>query len=274
MTQELQTLTPEEVLRIHEVLVEDFGRTGDPISPPGVKSIALLESAVARQHVSHGQTLKYPDPLGSAATLVYGICCDHPFHNGNKRTALVAMLVHLDRNRLCVYRTKESELYGLLLQIASHTVGWRPDPRRPDKVPPRGRSDDEVKAIVEWLRPRVEKMVRGERPITFRQLRQSLGRFGFELDVHDGNSADLIKVVTHPPGFFGRSLKVERKRIGAVGYRDEGTEVAMKDIKYVRRLCKLAEVHGVDSPAFYDDYAIVDGFVNKYRTLLRRLART
>ena len=29
----------------------------------------------------------------------FGICCDHPFHNGNTRTALVTMLVHLDNNQ-------------------------------------------------------------------------------------------------------------------------------------------------------------------------------
>lgn len=274
MTQTLETLSPEEVLRIHEVLIEDFARSGDPISPPGVKSLALLESAVSRQHVGHGKVMKYPDPVSNAATLVYGICCDHPFHNGNKRTALVAMLVHLDRNRLCIYRTSVRELYDFLVQIASHTLGWRRDPRRPDKLPPRRRSDDEVKEIISWLSKRLEKMVRGERPITFRQLGQTLGRFGFLLETHTGNSADVLKVIEHPPTMFRRKRRIEHKRIGSIGYRDEGTEVAMKDLKNVRRLCKLSEEDGVDSAAFYDNYAVVDTFVNKYRTLLRRLART
>jgi len=76
--------------------VADFAGTGDPIAPPGVRSMTLLESAVSRQHTALGGRLKYADPVSSAATLLYGICSDHPFHNGNKRTALVAMLVHLD----------------------------------------------------------------------------------------------------------------------------------------------------------------------------------
>ena len=45
------------VLFIHEVLVRDFAFNGDPIDPPGIKSIALLESAVGRQFTGIGETL-------------------------------------------------------------------------------------------------------------------------------------------------------------------------------------------------------------------------
>lgn len=62
----------------------------------------LLESAVARQFVGFGGELKYPSPIYNAATLTYGITSNHPFHNGNKRAALVAMLCHLDKNSLIV----------------------------------------------------------------------------------------------------------------------------------------------------------------------------
>jgi prophage maintenance system killer protein len=103
----LATLTAEDVLTIHEYLINDFAATSDPISPPGVRSVALLESAVGRQHTGTGSTLKYPDPIDNAATLLYGVCLDHPFHNGNKRTALVAMLVHLDKNHLCLFNTSQ-----------------------------------------------------------------------------------------------------------------------------------------------------------------------
>jgi len=45
---ETRTLSVEDVLFIHEVLVRNFALNGDPIEPPGVKSLALLESAVGR----------------------------------------------------------------------------------------------------------------------------------------------------------------------------------------------------------------------------------
>ena len=102
---DLRTLSAEDVLQIHEILVADFQESGDPISPPGVRSVSLLQSAVGRQTTGIGSVLKYPDPIFNAATLLYGLCNDHPFHNGNKRTALVAALVHLDRNKFTLYDT-------------------------------------------------------------------------------------------------------------------------------------------------------------------------
>jgi death-on-curing protein len=72
-------LSTEDVMMIYRILVADFAKSPDPISPVGIRSVALLESAVGRQSTSLGSTLKYPDPISNAATLAYGICCDHPF---------------------------------------------------------------------------------------------------------------------------------------------------------------------------------------------------
>jgi death on curing protein len=268
-----ETLNVEDVLRIHRELVNDFARTGDPIGPMGVRTQGLLESAVNRQHTGHRDILKYPDPLSSAATLAYGVCCDHPFHNGNKRTALVAMLVHLDRNHLCILNTKESELYQLMLGIADHTLGLRLDPRRPDKVPSRRDPDDEVTSIKDWLKRRVAPLHRGERQITYRQLRQVLSRFGVSLEASRSNAVEVVKLVTVPGGLLRRA-RSEPRRLGTIGYRNEGTEVSFKDIKNLRRMCALTEEDGVDSDAFYDGADVIDAFINRYRTLLRRLAKT
>jgi death-on-curing protein len=114
-------LTNEEVLSIHGELVEDFIRSNDPIEPSGIKSHHLLESAVARQLTSLGGEMKYSDPVANAASLCYGVCSNHPFHNGNKRTALVSMLCHLDRNGLTLTESvTQSELYSFMLKVASH----------------------------------------------------------------------------------------------------------------------------------------------------------
>ncbi len=204
MTRSLATLTAEEVLRIHEILIADFARSQDPIFPPGVRSLALLESAVGRQLSGHAGWLKYADAIGNAATLVFGVCCDHPFHNGNKRTALVAMLAHLDRNDLCLYRTTKTELYQFMISIADHSIGLRLDPRRPDKVPGRRSADEEVAAIDGWLRRRVEKIRRGEKPISYRNLRQALTPLGFELGTIDSNSIEVLKVTVEKPTLLHR----------------------------------------------------------------------
>src|SRR5215472_1749929 len=94
----LSILNVAEVEAIHHALVRHFQESGDPITPAGVKDRALLESAVSRQVVGSTDNLKYREPRANAATLLYGLCMNHAFHNGNKRTALVGCLEHLDGN--------------------------------------------------------------------------------------------------------------------------------------------------------------------------------
>jgi death-on-curing protein len=267
-----EMLSADDVLRIHEFLVLDFTGTADPVAPAGLRSRALLESAVGRQFSGHGSVLKYPDPVANAATLAFGLCNDHPFLNGNKRTALVAMLVHLDKNHLCLHETNQNDLFRFMLDIANHSLGFRPDPRRPDKTAPRRPADDEVNEIRSWISERVHKVRRGERPVTFRQLRQILGRFGLTLDDPNNNGIGVFKTEVKR-GLFRRQT-TERRQIATIGYRDEGTEVSLKDLKHLRDICGLSEADGVDTDAFYKGTDVVDSFVNRYRTVLRRLAKT
>ena len=89
----IEMISMDDVIYIHERLVVDAQESDDPISPPGVKDHGLLESAISRQHAGYDGQLKYDDPIANAATLCYGICCNHALHNGNKRTALVSSYI-------------------------------------------------------------------------------------------------------------------------------------------------------------------------------------
>jgi len=62
----------------------------------GVRDEGLFESALARpRHLAHdGQ----PDLADLAAAYGFGLARNHPFVDGNKRTAFVAMELFLDRN--------------------------------------------------------------------------------------------------------------------------------------------------------------------------------
>lgn len=270
---DLRTLSCEDVIAIHEALIADFAATGDPIAPAGVRSMDLLQSALSRQHTALAGRLKYPDAVPNAATLLYGICCDHPFHNGNKRTAIVAMLVHLDDNKLSLYRTGQSDLYDMVLGVAAHTFGTRVDPRSRRKEPDRRPADEEVAAIARWMDDRAERVVRGERELSYRDLRRVLGRFGFYLENPKGNYIDVVKYEEKQIGMFRKQLRRVPKRIGSIAYPGDHTSIGIREIKRVRQMCRLSEGDGYDSAAFYDRFAVIDEFVNRYRTLLRRLAR-
>ncbi len=270
---DLRTVTAEDVLYVHDVLVSEFSATNDPISPPGVRSMDLLQSAVGRQHTSIGRVFKYPDPIDNASTLLYGICNDHPFHNGNKRTALVSMLVHLDKNKLALFDATQSELYALMLRVASHTL-IPPTPRRVRR-PRRVSSDDEVAVISKWLKTKVGSLRRGERNITYRELKRVLEEFGFQLENPTRNMIEVIKYeeeVTR--GLLGKRRVTVRRKFGNVPRPGDNSDIGINEIKRVREMCHLREEDGVDSDCFYTQTAMIDAFVNRYRTLLRKLART
>jgi death-on-curing protein len=80
------------VLAIHaEVIAAHGGR-------PGIRDRALLESAVAAPQASHAGQPLIADAIGIAAAYLFYLSRNHPFTDGNKRTALAACLVFLQVN--------------------------------------------------------------------------------------------------------------------------------------------------------------------------------
>ena len=68
--------TIEEVLAIHEIVVREFG------GPQELRDTAALESALLRPQLGY-----YNDLLEEAAALMESLAMNHPFVDGNKRTA-------------------------------------------------------------------------------------------------------------------------------------------------------------------------------------------
>jgi len=82
----------EAVLAIHaEVLAAHGGLRG-------LRDRGLLESAVAAPQASYGGRPLMRDVVEIAAAYLYYLCRNHPFADGNKRTALAAALVFLEAN--------------------------------------------------------------------------------------------------------------------------------------------------------------------------------
>jgi death on curing protein len=80
-----------EVLRaVHDEQLSEHGGAA------GVRDIGLFESALARprQLASYGD----PDLADLAAAYGYGLAKNHPFIDGNKRTAFVAVELFIDCN--------------------------------------------------------------------------------------------------------------------------------------------------------------------------------
>ncbi len=270
------TLSIDEVKKIHDILVDDFSNTKDPILPPGIKNEDLLASAVSRQETSLNGILKYPEPILNASTLLYGICNNHPFHNGNKRTALVSMLVHLEKNRITLFDTSQKELYDFMIKVADHkiaNISGKRSKLKSLKVKAI-KSDEEVNAIAQWIRKRSASIKKGEKHnITYRDLRRILSSFGYELEDHNKNMISIVRYDIKKKGFFKKKEIRERKHIGSISWPGENCDVSINEIKRIRKICRLDEQNGVDSDSFYNYTSIVDSFINKYRKVLNRLAK-
>lgn len=85
-------LTVEIVQEIHREAIARFGGSH------GLREMALLESAVAAPQASFGGKSPYADLAEVAAAYLYFLCKNHPFTDGNKRTALGACIVFLRLN--------------------------------------------------------------------------------------------------------------------------------------------------------------------------------
>jgi death-on-curing protein len=80
------------VREVHAEAVAKFGGL------EGVREMALLESAVATPQASLGGKSPYADLAEVAAAHLYYLCKNHPFIDGNKRTAFGACIVFLRLN--------------------------------------------------------------------------------------------------------------------------------------------------------------------------------
>jgi len=87
MTEDVVYPTAEEVLAIHEDIVER-----QPDTEPGVRTQQPVTAAI--QFVSEGYFGQKPETIHEAAkTLVRRLVAEHPFVDGNKRTALNTVVV-------------------------------------------------------------------------------------------------------------------------------------------------------------------------------------
>jgi death-on-curing protein len=84
----------DTVREIHAEAIKQFGGLN------GVRDENLLASAVLTPQSSFGGKSPYADIVEIAAAYLFYICSNHPFVDGNKRTAMMAAIVFLRLNRI------------------------------------------------------------------------------------------------------------------------------------------------------------------------------
>ncbi|UWZ85975.1 type II toxin-antitoxin system death-on-curing family toxin [Occallatibacter riparius] len=104
-----------EALAMHDQQLSLFG------GPEGVRDYGLLESALARPKNVWAYAENRPSLSRLAAAYAFGISSNHPFVDGNKRTALVVSFAFLDVNGREVIATQE-EAFLTLLGLAAGEI--------------------------------------------------------------------------------------------------------------------------------------------------------
>lgn len=120
----MTSLSLEQLLELHALIAETTGGS------TGLRDLGRLEAATAAQTQNvFGEEL-YPSIIDKAAAVIRGIIADHPFVDGDKRTAMIVGLTLLEINGIR-FAAKPGEIENFAVKVAT------------DKL--------DVPAIVVWL---------------------------------------------------------------------------------------------------------------------------
>ncbi|MCK5072282.1 MAG: type II toxin-antitoxin system death-on-curing family toxin [Bacteriovoracaceae bacterium] len=280
----IQRIKKSHVLLIHNKLVEDSRKSLDtePI-PPTIRSMNLLESGIYVQNTSYDGIDKYKDCLHCAAALTYSLVTNHPFENGNKRTALVTLLSHLDMNEYTFNgKVTEDHLFCFFVSCAAHrlndfiscksldsiknlkkTIQIEQNFLQSDKFKVGDKNmDQEVNLIKIWLNKNTRKYDNSDQKISVTELVKILKRFKIKSVYYPER-----QILSISKGLFATSTKISLRT------SHNGKKVPKKEIAKLRKKLDLTESKGIDSKSFYHQAdCVYDHFILEHRVVLRELA--
>jgi death-on-curing protein len=113
-----QYLLPEQVLFLHSRLIVETG------GAHGVRDLGMLLSALGRPQATFDNQELYPDLLAKTAALMDSLVRNHPFVDGNKRTAIAAAGIFLWVNHYQL-AVKNEEMVRFTLACAQSQLSIR-----------------------------------------------------------------------------------------------------------------------------------------------------
>src|SRR3989339_2094060 len=107
----------DEVMVIHNKMIELFGGRKD------VHDFTMLHSATERCKATFGGKDLYPTIFDKASALIQSLILNHPFDDGNKRTAFSSCVLFLYYNQYKLEYSK-SETIQFTLDVDSHKLNF------------------------------------------------------------------------------------------------------------------------------------------------------
>src|SRR3989304_8951446 len=108
-------LTLAEIVEVHADQIQRYGGS------EGIRDMSLLSSTIAMPYASFSGRFLHSDLYEMAGAYAFHISQNHPFVDGNKRTALASALVFLDINGVTI-ADPGGKLYDAVLNLASGSL--------------------------------------------------------------------------------------------------------------------------------------------------------
>ncbi len=102
----------EEILFYHQQSIEKYGGS------KGIRDEGALQSAIERPYATFGGIDLYPTAFHKSAAILESIIKNHPFVDGNKRTALLSAAALLLSHHYELI-ANENDIYNKIIEIAS-----------------------------------------------------------------------------------------------------------------------------------------------------------
>ena len=129
MKKDLLHPTVEAVKAIHREVLQAHGGSA------GIRDEGLLDSAVAAPQATMMGKPMFSEPVEVAAAYLFYLCRNHPFIDGNKRTALATCLVFLSGNGYLSQEKLDVDAWEqLVLDVAASRIDREETTKRLGKV--------------------------------------------------------------------------------------------------------------------------------------------
>ncbi|MBI3804969.1 MAG: type II toxin-antitoxin system death-on-curing family toxin [Nitrospirae bacterium] len=113
---EILFLTVDQVIEVHADLIEEFGGSH------GIRDLGLLQSAIAMPQAGFGDEYLHSNLFEMAAAYLFHLVQNHPFIDGNKRTAALSAFTFLKLNGHAL-KADEFSFEGIILDVAQGKIG-------------------------------------------------------------------------------------------------------------------------------------------------------
>lgn len=252
------TIGLHDLLDAHFLLIDYFVEKKYAFGGVGPRDLDLLHSALSRQFTSYGGLKKWNGLFENCATLMFGLIMNHPFHDANKRTALLSVLSLLHRKKHII-TLPQKKLDSLVVAVAANQLPlyFSKDARYQKALRSlsAGNADDTVRILADFLRRNTRFRDDSARSVTYGELNRVLKRHGYELRNPSGNYINVVRVEPAKRAtFLGLGGRPEREvylaQVGFPGWKDQVHKSALKT---VREATGLTTKNGCDTQVLFQE---------------------